>query len=65
MAFFQIPCGKPVIKTDSYIVAILTVLFVSLATYLATRKILKEKTAETLRNEIPKVKSSSLNITTS
>ena len=33
-------------------------------TYLATRKILKEKTAETLRNEIPKVKSSSLNIIT-
>ena len=64
MSFFQIPNGKPIIKTDSYIVAFLVVLCVSFVTYLATRKILKEKTAETLRNEIPKVKSNSLNITT-
>ena len=64
MSFFQIPNGVPVIKADSYIVAILVVLCVSLVTYLATRKILKEKTAEILRNEIPKVKNNSLNITT-
>ena len=64
MSFFQIPNGVPIIKSDSYIVAILVTLCVSFVTYLATRKILKEKTAETLRNEIPKVKSKSLNITT-
>ena len=64
MSFFQIPNGVPVIKNDSYIVAVLVVLCVSFVTYLATRKILKEKTAETLRNEIPKVKNNSLNITT-
>ena len=64
MSFFQIPNGKPIIKSDSYIVALLVVLCVSFVTYLATRKILKEKTAETLRNEIPKVKNNSLNITT-
>ena len=64
MSFFQIPNGVPVIKNDSYIVAALVVLCVSFVTYLATRKILKEKTAETLRNEIPKVKNNSLNITT-
>lgn len=65
MSFFEIPNGIPVIKSDSYIVALLVVLCVSLVTYLSTRKILKEKPAETLRNEIPKVKENSLNITTS
>ena len=64
MSFFEIPNGVPIIKNDSYIVALLVVLCVSFVTYFATRKILKEKTAETLRNEIPKVKSNSLNITT-
>lgn len=64
MSFFEIPNGVPVIKNDSYIVAALVVLCVSFVTYLATRKILKEKTADTLRNEILKVKSKSLNITT-
>ena len=64
MSFFEIPNGVPIIKNDSYIVALLVTLCVSFVTYLATRKILKEKTAETLRNEIPKVKKNSLNITT-
>lgn len=64
MSFFEIPNGKPIIKPDSYLVAALVVLCVSFITYLATRKILKEKTADTLRNEIPSVKSESLNITT-
>ena len=64
MSFFEIPNGVPIIKNDSYIVALLVTLFVSFVTYLSTRKILKEKTAETLRNEIPKVKNNSLNITT-
>lgn len=65
MSFFEIPNGKPIIKSDSYIVALLVVLCVSFVTYLSTRKILKEKPAETLRNEIPKVKNNSLNATTS
>ncbi len=64
MSFFEIPNGMPIIKNDSYVVAALVVLCVSFATYLSTRKILKEKTADTLRNEIPSVKSKSLNITT-
>lgn len=65
MSFFEIPNGMPIIKSDSYIVALLVVLCVSLVTYMSTRKILKEKPAETLRNEIPKVKNKSLNATTS
>ena len=64
MSFFEIPNGMPIIKNDSYVVAVLVVLCVSFVTYLSTRKILKEKTADTLRNEIPSVKSKSLNITT-
>lgn len=64
MSFFQIPNGAPIIKSDSYIVAILVILCVSFVTFFATRKILKETTADTLRNEIPKVKNNSLNITT-
>lgn len=64
MSFFEIPNGMPIIEDDSYVVAALVVLCVSFVTYLSTRKILKEKTADTLRNEIPSVKSKSLNITT-
>ena len=64
MSFFQIPNGVPVVKWDSFLVAVLTVLCVAVVTYLATKNILKEKAAETLRNEIPKVKKKSLNITT-
>ena len=64
MSFFEIPNGMPIIKNDSYVVAALVILCVSFVTYLSTRKILKEKTADTLRNEIPSVKSKSLNITT-
>ena len=64
MSFFEIPNGMPIIKNDSYVVAALVVLCVSFVTYLSTRKILKEKTADTLRNEIPSVKNKSLNITT-
>ena len=64
MSFFEIPNGAAVIKEDSFIMAIVFVICVSFVTYLATRNILKENTAETLRNSIPKVKKKSLNITT-
>lgn len=64
MAFFEIPNGHPVINIQCYIVAILSVLIVSLITYLTGRRILKENPAETLRNKIPNVRTKSLNITT-
>ena len=63
MAFFEIPNGHPVMEAKCYIVSILVVLIVSLITYLTGRKILKENPAETLRNKLPNVKISSLNIT--
>lgn len=64
MSFFEIPNGKAIINNTSYIVALLTVLVVSLTSYLTCLKELKKKPAESLRNELPKVKKGSLNITT-
>lgn len=64
MSFFEAPNGKPVVHLTSYLVAICVVLVVSLITYLTCHKELKKIPAESLRNELPKVKSHSLNITT-
>ncbi len=64
MAFFEIPNGKPTMGINSYLVAAIVILVVSLITYLTCRNILKESPAETLRNKIPNVKKNSLNITT-
>lgn len=64
MSFFEIPNGKAVINNMSYVVALCVVAVVSLITYLACRKELKKIPAESLRNELPKVKNGSLNLTT-
>lgn len=64
MSFFEAPNGKPVVHLTSYLVAICVVLVVSLITYFTCHKELKKIPAESLRNELPKVKSHSLNITT-
>ena len=64
MSFFEIPNGRPVLGVQNYIVALIVVLIAVLISYFTCRKILKEKPAETLRNEIPNVKSKSLDITT-
>ena len=64
MAFFEIPNGHPSMNITSYIVALLVVLIVCLIAFFTCQKILKENPAETLRNEIPRVKGKSLNITT-
>ena len=64
MSFFEIPNGKPVLGVQSYIVAVIVVMVVTLITYFTCRSILKENPAETLRNKIPNVKKNSLNITT-
>ena len=63
MSFFEIPNGHPVMNINSYIVAILVVLVVSLITYFTGRSILKENPAETLKSKMPSVKGSALNIT--
>ena len=64
MRYFEVPNGVPIIGANCYIVATLVVIAVSVITYLTCRKQLKENPAETLRIELPKVKSKGLNITT-
>ena len=64
MSFFEVPNGHPIVKASSYLVALLVILLVSLITYLTCRKELRKNPAESLRNELPKVKKGSLNLTT-
>ncbi len=63
MSYFEVPNGKPIVNLGSYVVALLVVLCVSLITYFTCRKELIKSPAESLRNELPKVKNGSLNIT--
>lgn len=63
MSFFEIPNGLPSMDYKSYIVAGTVILIVAVITYITGRGILKENPAETLRNKIPNVKGSALNIT--
>ena len=64
MDYFEVPNGVPVVKPLSYLVALLVVMVVSFITYLTCRKELAKKPAEALRNEVPNVKVSSLNLST-
>lgn len=64
MDYFEVPNGIPVVKLLSYLVALLVVMVVSFITYLTCRKELFKKPAEALRNEVPNVKVSSLNLST-
>ena len=64
MDYFEVPNGIPVVKPLSYLVALLVVMVVSFITYLTCRKELFKKPGEALRNEVPNVKVSSLNLST-
>lgn len=64
MDYFEVPNGIPVVKPLSYLVALLVVMVVSFITYLTCRKELFKKPAEALRNDVPNVKVSSLNLST-
>lgn len=64
MDYFEVPNGVPVVKPLSYLVALLVVMVVSFITYLTCRKELFKKPVEALRNEVPNVKVSSLNLST-
>ncbi|MBR6274187.1 MAG: FtsX-like permease family protein, partial [Lachnospiraceae bacterium] len=64
MDFFEIPNEGAIVKPKSFLVALLVVLGISFVTYLTCRKQLKENPAETLRIELPKVKSGTLGFTT-
>ena len=63
MSFFEIPNGAPSMDYHSYIVGICVILGVIIITYLTGKSILKENPSETLREEMPKVKKGSLDLT--
>ena len=64
LIYYQMPNGMAVVSTEGFVVAALTVVIISLVTYLTCRRELKESPAETLRTQMPKVKSKNLNFTT-
>ena len=63
MSYFQMPFLESFIDSSTFIVSGVLLVLVSVITFLTGRNILKKNAAETLRNEIPQVKSKTINIT--
>ena len=63
MSYFEIPEIETYIDSSTFWISGLLLVIVSLITLLTGRNILKKNAAETLRNEIPQVKSTTINIT--
>ncbi len=64
MSFFEIPNGRVYINSSTYLVGISVVIGCAIITLITCYRELRKKPADSLRNEIPKVKNGSLNITT-
>ena len=64
MSFFEIPNGKVFIEAKTYLMVLMVILAVCVVVFITCFQELKKKPAEALRNEIPKVKRGSLDITT-
>ena len=64
MSFFEIPNGRVYINFSTYLVGISVVIGCVIITLITCYRELRKKPADSLRNEIPKVKKGSLNITT-
>lgn len=60
MEYFEVPNGKAIVEDSSVIIVFISILIISLVTYLTCRTELKESPAETLREKIPAVKTSKL-----
>ena len=63
MSYFQMPIIESYIDPTTFYVSGLLLVAVSIITLLTGRSILKKSAAETLKNEIPQVKSKTINIT--
>ena len=63
MSYFQVPEVLSYIDPSTFFVSILLLVLVSLITFITGSSILKKNAAETLRNEIPQVKSKTIDIT--
>jgi len=64
MSFFEVPNGKVFINPKTYLVALLVIIVISIITFMTSYKELKKKPADSLKNELPKIKKGSLNLTT-
>ena len=64
MSFFEVPNGKVFIEPKTYLMALMVIVVVCLVVFITCYQELKKKPADSLRNEIPKVKRGSLDITT-
>ena len=63
MSYFQMPFLESYIDSSTFVVSGILLVLVSIITFLTGRNILRKNAAETLRNEIPQVKSKTINIT--
>ena len=63
MSYYEVPEYSITIIPSVYILAASTVLIITFITYLSCRTILKEKAADSIRVEVPKVKNSKFDIT--
>lgn len=64
MSFFEVPNGKVFINPKTYLVALLVIIVISIITFMTSYKELKKKPADSLKNELPKIKNGNLNLTT-
>lgn len=64
MSFFEVPNGKVFINPKTYLVALLVIIVISIITFMTSYKELKKKPADSLKNELSKIKNGSLNLTT-
>lgn len=64
MSYFEIPVYSTIIIPEVYYLAIIVVVLITAVTYLSCRRILKEPAVESLRVEVPKVKSTKFDLTT-
>ena len=64
MSYFEIPVYNTIIIPEVYYLAVIVVVLITAVTYLSCRRILKEPAVESLRVEVPKVKSTKFDLTT-
>ena len=64
MSYFEIPVYSTIIIPEVYYLAVIVVVLITAVTYLSCRRILKEPAVESLRVEVPKVKSTKFDLTT-
>lgn len=62
MSFFEVPNGKPLMNSASYLVAALTILAIIIVTIISVKNILKETPASCLQKKAPTQKSKNIKI---